>query len=63
MRMKKILIVGLLVLAALPVYALSTATQGVLGSLTISGCPGSQLVCFVQYSASNPLPVQLAITR
>lgn len=38
----------------------STAEQAQLGYLTITGCPGSITPCFMQYTATNPLPVSAA---
>lgn len=50
----------LLILFAGSAFADSTANQVTPGSLTISGCPGSELSCFIPYSNANPLPVSSA---
>jgi hypothetical protein len=50
--------IGFIVIAY-AAYAQVTAMQGIPGSLNSTGCPGGATVCFVQYSAANPMPVVL----
>lgn len=57
--MKNIFIFLIPLLFALPAHAQSTAEQEQPGFISTSGCPGGQLSCFVPYSASNPLPINI----
>lgn len=54
--MRRKILIGLLALFSPTIaHAQSTATPVTPGLLTTSGCPGSETICFVPYSVSNPL--------
>lgn len=59
--MKKLLIAFILSMIAVTAYAAAEQVQ--LGYLTTTGCPGATSPCYVPYSSTNPMPVQLTITR
>ncbi len=57
--MFRALLVALLLWSA-PAFAQSTATPVLPGFLTTTGCPSGQTVCYLPYSATNPLAVTSA---
>ena len=55
--MKKYLFILFLLCLCGVAYAQSTSAHVVLGFETTSGCPGGAYVCWVPYTAINPMPV------